>query len=322
MSDHDAAPDPVDKAYVQSEALLGDQDGRALRRARVLDAAAREPAATPPDTFPPRPPSPWRRGGWLAAASVAVFCAVLVSRVYQPVREPPAAAPPPPAPAPPRLATQGSAPAPTQGTSAHTRTPAARTPAAVRARPLEPAAQKAPTVTTAAAIPAPAPAPSPAPQVPPPAPPAPPSTASAVAPAAPSAPAGRNDSVNEVVVTGSRIVRRDFSRSSPALATRLDATSLPAQAIDQAARLRAAAAYGRTAEMEPLLAQGALVDVPDAEGNTALMVAIQAGQPAAAALLRRYGASLDRRNRAGLSARDMATAADDPALDQAIGLNP
>jgi ankyrin repeat protein len=89
-----------------------------------------------------------------------------------------------------------------------------------------------------------------------------------------------------------------------------------------AARLRAAAAAGRTAEMDALLAQGVPVDAPDADGDTALMNSIQADQPAAAALLRRHGASLDRRNQAGESARDMAAAKGDAEINQAIGLGP
>jgi len=88
---------------------------------------------------------------------------------------------------------------------------------------------------------------------------------------------------------------------------------------DPAVRLRAAAAIGLTAEIETLLAQGVPVDAPDRDGDTALMKAIQADRPAAAALLRKHGASLDRKNRAGVSARDMAGARADPALDEAIG---
>jgi ankyrin repeat protein len=91
---------------------------------------------------------------------------------------------------------------------------------------------------------------------------------------------------------------------------------------DQAARLRAAAVAGRTAEVQSLLDQGAPVDAPDAGGNTALMESILADRPATAALLRRRGASLDRENQAGESARDMATAKSDPALSQAVGLAP
>jgi len=92
--------------------------------------------------------------------------------------------------------------------------------------------------------------------------------------------------------------------------------------LDQAARLRAAAAAGRTDEVKTLLAQGVPVDAPDADGETALMKSIQADQPATAALLRRHGASLDRKDHAGESARDMATAKGDVALDRAVGLSP
>jgi ankyrin repeat protein len=91
---------------------------------------------------------------------------------------------------------------------------------------------------------------------------------------------------------------------------------------DRGAALRAAAAGGRSSEVEALLTQGAPVDAPDAAGDTALMKSVQAGQPAVAALLRRHGASLDRRNHAGENARDMATRKGDPALDEALGLAP
>ena len=52
------------------------------------------------------------------------------------------------------------------------------------------------------------------------------------------------------------------------------------------------------------------------------MKAVQANHPAAAALLRRSGASLDLKNRAGVSARDMAAAIGDPELDRALSLAP
>ena len=92
--------------------------------------------------------------------------------------------------------------------------------------------------------------------------------------------------------------------------------------VDGASRLRAAAAAGRTADIDALLAQGVAVDAPDADGETALMKAIEAGRRAAAALLRRHGASLDLKNRAGASARDMAARLNDAELDQALGLAP
>jgi ankyrin repeat protein len=126
-----------------------------------------------------------------------------------------------------------------------------------------------------------------------------------------------------VVVTGSRIQRRDFNASSPVV------TSLPAPAVisdplvkvlDGDSRLREAASAGRTADIEALLAEGVPADTPDDQGETALMKSIEAGQRDAAALLRRHGASLDVKNRAGVSARDMAAKKDDAELDQALGL--
>jgi ankyrin repeat protein len=74
--------------------------------------------------------------------------------------------------------------------------------------------------------------------------------------------------------------------------------------------------------VEALLDQGAPVDAADADGDTALMQSILADHPAAAAALRRRGASLDRQNHAGESGRSMATARDDAALNQALGLAP
>lgn len=94
------------------------------------------------------------------------------------------------------------------------------------------------------------------------------------------------------------------------------------QAFDPGARLRSAAAAGRTADVEALLKRGAPVNSADAEGETALMKSVEADHPAAAAVLRRYGASLDQQNHAGESARDMATDKGDAELDQALGLSP
>jgi ankyrin repeat protein len=91
---------------------------------------------------------------------------------------------------------------------------------------------------------------------------------------------------------------------------------------DRAGLLRAAAAAGRTAEVKALLVQGVSVDAADANGKTALMEGIQADRPAVVALLRRHGASLDAEDNAGESARDMAAAKGDPALNQSLGLAP
>jgi ankyrin repeat protein len=92
--------------------------------------------------------------------------------------------------------------------------------------------------------------------------------------------------------------------------------------IDQAERLRAAAAGGRTAGIRALLAQGVSIDAVDREGDTALMKSIEADDVVAAAVLLQNGASLRLRNHAGVSAEDMALAKDDPALRRALGLDP
>ena len=132
-----------------------------------------------------------------------------------------------------------------------------------------------------------------------------------VAPPAAAAPAP-SDGLSELVVTGSR---REQGRAA---SSAMRSSAGPPAA--QAARLREAAAAGRSAEVTALLAQGVPVDASDDDGETALMKAIQADNPAAAALLRRRGASLDRKNHAGVSARDMATSIADPELNRALGL--
>jgi ankyrin repeat protein len=78
---------------------------------------------------------------------------------------------------------------------------------------------------------------------------------------------------------------------------------------------------GRTDEVKALLAQGVPVDAIDADGETALMKSIRAGQPAVAALLHARGASLQRENRAGQSARELAAEKQDPRIDAALGLD-
>jgi ankyrin repeat protein len=110
--------------------------------------------------------------------------------------------------------------------------------------------------------------------------------------------------------------------SAPAAPPAIRSQSPAGLASDLAGRLRTAAAAGRTAEVAALLDQGAAVDAADAEGDTALMKSIRGNHPAVAAVLRRHGASLDRRNRAGKSARDLAAAKGDAELNQAIGLGP
>ncbi len=56
---------------------------------------------------------------------------------------------------------------------------------------------------------------------------------------------------------------------------------------------------GRTAELTELIAHGLPVDVADAEGNTALMLAAYRGHPETVAALLRLGADPDRLNDRG-----------------------
>jgi len=134
--------------------------------------------------------------------------------------------------------------------------------------------------------------------------------------ASPPAPASDGTSVGEVVVTGEKRART--LSKVPMAVTVLTAPA----ASDQAVRLHAAAAAGRTDAVKALLRQGVPVELADADGNTALMKAVQANHPATAALLLRHGANLDRKNTAGESARDMAATVHDKALNQALGLEP
>ncbi len=85
-------------------------------------------------------------------------------------------------------------------------------------------------------------------------------------------------------------------------------------------KLQFAAAQGQVDEVRALLARGLPVDGLDEEGETALMKAVRANQPAAADLLRRRGASLDLKNPSGQSARDIAAELDDPRLYRALGI--
>jgi hypothetical protein len=167
-------------------------------------------------------------------------------------------------------------------------------------------------------------APAPPPPLPPPPPPPPappPATIAAPRPAPPASQSEAADSVSEEVVSGRA---RDAAAPRGGMAAKaapFTAMTAPA-ASDPAARLRAAAAAGRTGELAKLLDQGVPVDAADDAGDTALMKSVRADHPAAAALLRRRGASLDRTNQAGESARDLATDKADPALDRAIGIAP
>ena len=346
-------PDPLDETYLHAEQMLDDEDARAARRARILAAVAQEPAATPaPSTRRPAR----RYGGWLAAACVAGLSVWTAQQVYRsappprqatPVSAPAAVAPPaPPAPSRPTAPVGAARPpaprTPTARVSANAprvmpRPPVAPPPDIAPPRPLPiPPVEKpiqasppAPIASLSANIPAP-----PAPAPPPPPPPPAPVTAAKAGAAEPTP----NNTVQSVVITGSRIERRDYTASSPAISQPLTdaaqvsdaqsgmlearAKALEARSKALGARLHYDVAAGRIADIEPTLAQGAPVDAVDENGETALMKSIQTGQRDVAALLLRHGASLDLKNRAGVSARDMATAKNDPELDRALGLTP
>jgi type IV secretory pathway VirB10-like protein len=303
VSDHDAAPDPIDKAYVQAEALLSDEEARAARRARVLAAVAREAAAPAPTVRGPA----WRRGRWLAAASVAGLGVLIATQIYTPARRQAQTTPAArvvPTPGPGAISALPEQPVPAQSTA-----PPAEAPAAARdmAQPPPPPAPPPPAPIAIAPEPQAFPAP----------PPPPPAV---------DVTAGRRASAD--AVTAQNATRSaEKATLDPALAGAPAASmarpdSSADLSSDQASRLRAAAAAGRTTTVDALLAQGAPIDAADPDGNTALMDAIKADHTAAAASLRRHGASLDRRNDAGESARDMATAKGDAALDRALGLAP
>ena len=302
MSDHDAAPHPIDKVYAQAEAMLDDDAARAARRARVLGAVAGEAGTAPIVPAPPTRRVSWAAGGWLAAASVAgVSVLVALQLTARPVMhtppapaETPVAAAPAPAPAPPPVTAPAVEAAPP---AAPERAPARVSRSADVAAPAPLAFPAPPSQTAAAPMARAAPAPP---------------------PAAPRAPA---DSVEALIVTGQPAPPPSAARAARAESPTAQAPA-PASPAVRAARLHAAAAAGRLAELETLLEQGTPVDALDSDGETALMKSIQARNPAAAVLLRRHGASLDRINRNGVSARDMAASIDDPDLNRALGLGP
>ena len=311
MSDPDVTPDPIDAAYVEAEAVLSDEAARAARRARVLAAVTRQGARDAPAARARL----WRRGGWLVAASVSGLAFVVAIQLYRPSPlPPPIKLPAPPAsPAPARVPTP-----PTKAAPRVERPRPAPPPVTIAPSPAPPPAAQSVAAPTPRAFPTVEPAP----------PPPPPADSAASERAAPVQPANQpqpasggvdnRDAMTQVVVTAEK-------RESPRRSVPVAISAFAGRARDVAdpgARLRAAAAAGRTAEMEGLLEHGAAVDSPDAEGDTALMKSVQADRPAAAALLRRHGASLDQKNHAGESARDMASAKGDAALDQAIGLSP
>lgn len=298
-------PDPMDAAYLRAEQAMDDEAERAARRGRLLAAVAPAPEAPAPPAWRPIR----RYGGWLAAACVAGLSAWTAQKVYRPA-PPPAAMPPlvaPAATAPPAAPVQSPADkAPPAAPQASAAPVTARRPATVRVAPRNspppPADEPA------------APPPLPIPPVERPIAP-PPASAAAAKPADPG--------LNTVVVTGSRIQRRDDQSNSPVVTLNAQALARPSalpKGLDAADNLRAAAAAGRTPEIELLLARGVAIDAADENGETALMKSIEADRRDAAAVLRRHGANLDLKNRAGVSARDMAAGKDDAELDQALGL--
>jgi hypothetical protein len=320
MSDPDAMPDPIDKVYVEAEAVLSDDAARTARRERVLAAVAARgaPEASAPAARPPL----WRRGGWLVAACVTGLALFTASQIYQPPQLPPGK--PITAPVHPAAGSKaaGAALAPLAPAKAPTRPvlprlarpqieapPILYEPPPLAGGPERGAPDRAAEASRAAppsdqarfaqrAAPAPLPPP--------------PQTAQAMSES------GAAAKSQELVVTAEK--REAHLERVPVAVSAF--TSSARDHADPGARLRAAAAAGRTAEVQDLLRQGAPVDAPDAAGDTALMQSIQSDHAATAAALRRHGASLDHRNQAGESARDMAKALNDAKLDQAIGLGP
>jgi hypothetical protein len=285
-------PDPIDRAYAQAEALLEEQAERAARRAKVLAAVTQDAVLAPASDT--KPASRFAaRSGWLVAASL-LLASYLGVRFL--VLNPPGSSHP--------TVQTSSAVAKNQRTALLSPPVASSAPsdlkpavpdlapariAPPKAPPHEQMAMAAPPAASLPAfdvVTAPPPAPMAAP------PPAAAARAFAAPPPAPvmAAPA-----------------------APPPLMDRSGDETNPAQ-------LRAAAAAGRTSEAQALLDRQIPVDATDADGETALMKSIKADQPATAALLIRHGASLDKKNHAGQSARDLATQMHDPALNRALGL--
>lgn len=311
MSERDT--DPMDKAYVQAEAMLDNDHARNARRARVLAAVAE--AVAEPHAAPAPRRTAWRNGGWLVAASVAAVSVFVAVQINQP---PPFERPttPPIAPAP----AQPAAPGPDPAVDAAPPAAASAPPAVVAPEPVPQRIAPSPSIAPTGAPMEPPELEIAAPPAPAPPPPPPPPAAAMerrVAPAqaarqitAPARARARPETsdtasksvIEELVVTGSRI----GSASSP-------------EALAQ--QLREAAAAGQSRQLAVLLARDVPIDAIDDDGETALMKAVQARQLDAAAFLRRRGASLDLKNQEGRSARDMAATLADPAMDKALGLS-
>jgi hypothetical protein len=304
---------PVDEAYAEAEAMLRDDNAQAARRARLLAAVA---AQAPPETqaeparasapvassLPPPRRGAWKPAPWLAAAGVAGIAALVSFRITPPATvRPPQIAPIAKLPAPeaPVVADAAASPATTtEHAPARLSAPAAPPPPKLQPRPPM-------TLPDAPSIP-PLPVPpverrieQPTPSIPPlPVPPVErrlPASEVAVAPGAPA----------EMTSGGQRA-----------------AAAANSKATGDSARLAAAAIAGNTTEIRRLTEIGVPIDVTDNTGETALMKAVRANRPAAVALLRRAGADLDHRNRAGVSARDLAAAMGDQSMNRALGIEP
>jgi hypothetical protein len=330
----DPTPDPIDRAYSQAESLLDEQAERSARRARVL-AAVEQEAVIPPTSRPKSMPRDTSRGRWLVAASLLIAAGFLALRflpLNQQGSSPPVAHAPvaqlvqknqmtaalsPPTPKTNQSGPMPLAPKSKESDQATTVTPkrkeTSNTRMALASPPPSPAilAQPpaaAPAPATAAAAPLPAAAPPPAiVSAPPPAIAAAPRAAPAFAMAPPPPPSAAAPSPPSPAPT--RPPMADASKPIGELGSNLGAE-----------QLRAAAAAGRTTEVQDLLNRQISVDAADADGETALMKSIRADQPVTAALLIRHGARLDKKNNAGLSARDLATQINDPALNRVLGV--
>jgi hypothetical protein len=320
MSDPGADRDPMATAYLEAEAALDDADARAARRARVLAAVAQEPT---PVSAPPIRMSAWRRGRWLAAACVAGLGVLVAIQIYHPAgHDQQVATAPAPTTAGQRLAAPPAAAPAATASEASSSQAAAVAPAPPMAMPAPPPAlAKAEPPLPPPLAPEIAPAPRAVPAAAPPPPPPPRATDDVAAERRESLGVVAQQSTARGAAEQAPVAISAFTGPSSADQATRDET-LGGMPADRAADLRAAAAAGRTADLKALLAQGVPVDAPDADGDTALMKSVRADHPATAALLLRHGASLDRKNQAGESARDMAKALGDAALDQALGLGP
>lgn len=331
----DPTSDPIDRAYRQAESLLNEQAERSTRRARVLAAVAQDAAIRPISRQKSRPRFT-SRGGWLVAASVLVASGFLVIRflpLNQPWSSPPIAQAPvaklvqknemtaalsPPAPAIDRSGSASSGPKTKASDQAPTTAHEPRESSGRRmvlAAPPPPPAMVAPPPPAAPASPTAAPPP-PAPRAVARAAPQPPPAAQAPSMAAPPPPAAR---AFAMAAPPPPAAPAPTMAAPPPMAD----TAKPVDELGSNSgfdQLRAAAAAGRTIEVQELLDRQIPVDVADANGETALMKSVRADQPATAAVLIHHGASLDKKNNAGLSARDLAADINDPALNHALGL--